>query len=230
MDVMGSMTIRERLFALKDQDYADFHGKLVPNLPKEQIIGVRVPELRKLAKTLKNTEEAALFLQELPHEYYDENVLHGLLLSDMADFDACMTALEAFLPYVDNWAVCDGISPKVFVRHKTQLLAKIHTWMASAHTYTCRFGLGMLMRHFLDADFKAEYLESAAAVRSEAYYINMMIAWFFATALAKQWDAAVPYIQEARLAVWTHNKAIQKACESRRITAEQKSYLRTLKR
>lgn len=224
------MTIRERLFTLQDISYADFHSRLVPNVPREQIIGVRVPELRKMAKSQEHTEEAALFLQELPHMYYDENMLHGLLISGIKDYTACITAVEAFLPYVDNWAVCDTMSPKVFERHKAQWLIHIRKWMASQHTYTCRFGLNMLMRHFLDDDFKAEYLEDAAAVRSEEYYINMMIAWFFATALAKQWDAAVLYIKESRLDTWVHNKTIQKACESRRITAEQKVCLRAMKR
>ena len=222
--------IQERLFALQDEKYGDFQSKLIPGLPREQVIGIRMPAMRKLAKEFAKKEEAATFLKQLPHTYYDENVLHALLIASMKDYDACMEAVEAFLPYIDNWAVCDCLSPKIFGKQKEELLEKIRLWIPSTHTYTCRFGIGMLMRWFLDEDFKQEYLEMPAAVRSEEYYVNMMTAWFFATALAKQWDAAIPYLEQPRLDLWTHNKAIQKARESYRITPVQKEYLKTLKK
>lgn len=223
------MPIKDELLALQDVSYADFQSKLTPGIPRELFIGVRVPELRKLAKRLLKEPEAALFLLELPHTYYDENMLHALLLSFMKDYDACIAAVDQFLPYVDNWAVCDILSPKIFKKHKTALLEKIKEWSASEETYTCRFGIEMLMSHFLDDDFKPEYLTIPASVQSEAYYVQMMVAWFFATALAKQWDASVQYIEAHVLDTWTHHKAIQKACESNRITPKQKEYLRTLK-
>ena len=218
------------LFQVQDKGYRDFQSKLIPTIPAETIIGVRTPAIRKLAKEYAKDPESAAFLMQLPHTYYDENILHALLIAEIKDYDACMEALEAFLPYIDNWAVCDSLSPKVFGKHKTELLQKIRLWILSGHTYTCRFGMGMLMRWFLDEDFRPEYLEMPAAVRSEKYYVNMMTAWFFATALAKQWDAAIPYLEQNRLDVWTHNKTIQKARESYRITPEQKEYLKTLKR
>lgn len=221
--------IRERLFALQDEKYGDFQSKLIPGLPREQVIGIRMPAMKKLAKELVNGEETNDFLKQLPHTYYDENVLHALLIASIKDYDACMEALETFLPYIDNWAVCDCLSPKVFQKHKTELLEKIKLWIPSEHPYICRFGMGMLMRWFLDDDFCKEYLELPAAVRSEEYYVNMMTAWFFATALAKQWDAAIPYLEQNRLNPWTHNKTIQKARESYRITPGQKEYLKTLK-
>ncbi len=224
------MTIRERLFELQDTGYAAFQAKLTPGVPLESFIGVRVPEARKLAKTFVKEAESSDFLKELPHKYYDENMLHGLLISEVKDFEYCMALTEDFLPYIDNWAVCDIMSPKVFKKNKPALLDKIRIWSASEHTYTCRFGLEMLMTHFLDEDFKKEYLEIPANVKSSEYYVNMMIAWFYATALAKQWDATIPYLEEGRLDIWCHNKTIQKAIESYRITAEQKEYLRSLRK
>ena len=226
----GGANIRERLFALGDERYARFQSALIPNIPKETVIGVRMPMMRKLAKEIAGAEEMRPFLAELPHAYYDENILHSVLLSQMKDYGMCMGAVEAFLPHIDNWAVCDCLSPKAFVRHKPELLENIREWAKSEHVYTCRFGLEMLMTHFLDDDFKPEYLELAADVKLEDYYAKMMVAWFFATALAKQWDAAIVYLQQNRLEPWTHNKTIQKARESYRITAEQKEYLKTLKR
>lgn len=224
--------IREALFELQDKEYAQFQAKLTPGVPLESFIGVRVPQARALAKRLmkENPEEVLCFLEELPHTYYDENMLHGLLLSEMKNYETCVQKVEAFLPYVDNWAVCDIMSPRVFRSHKDVFIDKIRNWSASKHTYTCRFGMEMLMSHYLDADFKSEYLEIPAAVVSDEYYINMMIAWFFATALAKQWDEAVKYLTEHRLGIWVHNKTIQKARESYRISPEQKTYLKTLKR
>ena len=221
--------IQERLFALQDEKYREFHRSLIPGLPRENIIGIRIPAMRKLAKEFVKEPEAIVFLKQLPHTYYDENTLHALLIAEIKDYDACMEAVEAFLPYIDNWAVCDGFSPKVFGKHKAELLEKIRLWIPSEHIYTCRFGIGMLMRWFLDEDFQPGYLELPAAVRSEEYYVNMMTAWFFATALAKQWNAAIPYLEQNRLDPWTHNKTIQKARESYRITTEQKEYLKRLK-
>ena len=224
------MNITEELFAMQDVSYAAFQATLTPNIPRELFIGVRVPETRKLAKRLAKEPEASPFLRDLPHKYYDENILHSLLLSEMKDFDACIVAVDAFLPYVDNWAVCDILSPKIFKKNKTALLEKIKEWSASEKTYTCRFGIEMLLSFFLDEDFKPAYLEIPASVHREEYYVRMMIAWFFATALAKQWDATIEYLEDRRLDTWTHNKTIQKARESKRITSKQKEYLKTLKR
>ena len=212
--------LQERLFTMQDKQYAVFQAKLTPGVPMECFIGIRVPVLRKFAKEFTKEAECKEFLQQLPHEYYDENMLHGLLISEVKDYEECIQLTDCFLPFVDNWAVCDIMSPKVFAKHKKELLAKIKTWSKSSHVYTCRFGIETLMSHYLDKDFKAEYLEIPASVRSEE---------FFATALAKQWDQAIPYIEQRRLALWTHNKTIQKAIESYRITLEQKEYLRTLK-
>lgn len=221
--------IREALFALQDEEYAAFHRKLVPGM-EEKVIGVRVPDARKLAKTLFRSGQYALFLNDLPHTYNDENLLHALLVSEIKDYSACLESISRFLPYINNWAVCDILSPKVFKKHKPELLSEIRVWSASRHTYTCRFGLEMLMTWFLDDDFRPEYLDIPLQVRSEDYYVNMMLAWFFATALAKQWEAVLPCLTENRLSVWVHNKTIQKARESFRITPEQKAYLSTLKR
>ena len=217
------------LFQVQDKGYRDFQSKLIPTIPAETIIGVRTPAIRKLAKEYAKDPESAAFLMQLPHTYYDENILHALLVAEIKDYDTCVKEVERFLPHVDNWAVCDIFSPKVFKKNRDRLIKKIKEWTASDHPYTCRFGMEMLMTHFLDEDFRPEYLEIPAAVHSEEYYVNMMIAWFYATALAKQWDAAVSYIEEKRLNPWTHNKTIQKARESYRITQEQKEYLKTLK-
>ena len=217
------------LFQVQDKGYRDFQSKLIPTIPAETIIGVRTPVIRKLAKEYAKDPESAAFLMQLPHTYYDENILHALLVAEIKDYDTCVKEVERFLPHVDNWAVCDIFSPKVFKKNRDRLIKKIKEWTASDHPYTCRFGMEMLMTHFLDDDFKPEYLELAADVKLEDYYAKMMVAWFFATALAKQWDAAVVYLQQNRLEPWTHNKTIQKARESYRITAEQKEYLKTLK-
>lgn len=223
------MNILDELYALQDPEYAEFQCKLTPGIPRDAFIGVRVPELRKFAKSIAKTQEAEAFIKQLPHKYYDENMLHGLLLSEIKDYDACVAEVDRFLPFVDNWAVCDIMSPKVFKKHKDKLLSKIEKWVASGETYTVRFGIEMLMSHFLDEDFKAEYPEIPASVHSEEYYVRMMIAWYFATALAKQWEASVPYVEKCVLDPWVHNKTIQKARESYRITAEQKEYLKSLK-
>ena len=221
--------IEKLLFELRDEEYAKFQAKLTPTVDPELFIGVRVPEVRKLAKELKNDPDVEVFLKELPHKYYDENMLHGLLVSEIKDYNIAVAETDAFLPFVDNWAVCDIMSPKIFKKHKTELIEKIKEWTKSSETYTIRFGIEMLMSHFLDEDFRSEYLEIPAQVRSEEYYVNMMIAWFFATALTKQWESTIPYIENNKLDKWTHNKTIQKAIESYRITDEQKAYLRTLK-
>ena len=222
--------IQKLLFDRQDLTYRDFQSRLMPTVDPETVIGVRMPALRKLAKELAGTQPAEDFLRQLPHRYYEENNLHGLLLSAMPDYDAVVAALEAFLPHVDNWATCDLLSPRAFRAHPPELPDQIRRWAEDRHPYTVRFGLGMLMSFYLDEDFRPEYLEIPAQVQSEEYYVNMMIAWFFATALAKQWDAAFPYIQEDRLSVWVHNKTIQKARESYRITDEQKQVLKELKR
>ena len=221
--------IRARLFAMQDLKYRDFTAKLTPTVPPERIIGVRTPELRKYAVELSKTEDAAAFMAALPHLYQEENNLHAFLIERIADYDACVAALDAFLPYVDNWATCDSMSPKCLKKQLPRLTGEIRRWMASDWVYTVRFGMGMLMRHFLDDAFDPAYLDWVAALRSEEYYINMMIAWFFATALAKQWDATLPYIENCRLDVWTHNKAIQKAVESFRIPEDRKNLLRAQK-
>ena len=226
--------MKEKLFQLQDVKYRDFQKKLIPTMDPEKIIGVRTPELRKLAKQLykdpEMNEATAEFLAGLPHDYFDENQLHAFLISEEKDFDRCMELTEEFLPYIDNWATCDQLSPKVFRKNKDRLLLHIRKWLESDRTYTVRFAIGMLMQHFLDEDFDTEYPELVAEVRSDEYYVNMMIAWYFATALAKQYETAIRYIERQRLDVWTHNKAIQKARESYRITPEQKDYLKQLKR
>lgn len=226
--------IEKILFENRDEKYREFHSSLVPNIDGQKIIGVRMPTLRKIAKSLEkdasfSNEDKNAFLCNLPHEYYEENILHSIMLSDEKDFDIAIEKVEVFLPYIDNWAVCDCLSPKVFAGHKPELMENIRKWAKSEHVYTCRFGLEMLMTHFLDGDFRPEYLELPASVKLEDYYAKMMVAWFFATALAKQWDAAVVYLEQNRLEPWTHNKTIQKARESYRISAEQKEYLKTLK-
>lgn len=221
--------VQEKLFEMQDIGYRDFQAKLIPTVDKETIIGVRTPELRKFAGVFAKSEDAKEFMEVLPHTYYEENNLHGFLIERIRDYGQCIEALDQFLPYVDNWGTCDLMVPKIFKKHLPELEEKIREWMASEHTYTVRFGIGMLMRFYLDDEFQTDYLNRVAEVRSEEYYVRMMAAWYFATALAKQWDAAIPYIEEKKLDVWTHNKAIQKAIESSRITVEQKNYLRTLK-
>ena len=222
--------IRARLFSLQDTAYRDFQVKLIPGMDAQKEIGVRTPELRKLAKELAKREDIREFLNDLPHQYFDENQLHAFILSGEKDFEKCMEDLERFLPYVDNWATCDQTSPKVFRKHRKELLDAIRRWIESDHPYTVRFAIKMLMEHFLDEDFDPAYPEMVAEVRSEEYYIRMMIAWYFATALAKQYEAVLPYLEQKKLDVWTHNKTIQKAVESYRITEEQKEYLKSLKR
>ncbi|WP_408070654.1 DNA alkylation repair protein [Butyrivibrio sp. JL13D10] len=221
--------IRKELFKLQDVKYRDFQVKLIPGKDIDTMIGVRTPDLRKYAKSLVKREDIGDFLSDVPHRYFDEDQIHAFVISEIKDFEKCMEETEKFLPYVDNWATCDQMSPKVFKKHKTELLSAISSWIISDKTYTVRFAIGMLMQHFLDEDFDISYPEMVAKVRSKEYYVNMMIAWYFATALAKQYDATLPFIEEHRLSDWTHNKAIQKSIESYRITKEQKDYLRSLK-
>lgn len=224
------MNIQKRLFELSDEKNADFSAKLTPGIDREKFLGVRIPASRKLAKEIIKENEHKDFLNSLPHKYYDENILHSILISEIKDYDECIKYVDEFLPYVDNWAVCDTISPKAFKNKHERLMNDILRWVDSDQTYTIRFGLKILMAHFLDNDFKNEYLKIPAKIKSDEYYINMMIAWFYATALAKQWDSTIVYIENGVLDKWVHNKAIQKARESYRITAEQKEYLKSLKK
>lgn len=221
--------IRDKLFHLQDSGYRDLQIKLMPTIDPETCIGVRTPELRKLAKRLLKRDDIDLFLGDLPHRYFDENQLHAFIVSEMRDYMRCLRELERFLPFVDNWATCDQMSPKVFKKHRSELLDPVRCWVSSDRTYTVRFGIGMLMEHYLDEDYDSAYPKMVATVRSEEYYVRMMVAWYFATALAKRWDDALSYLVDHRLDPWTHNKAIQKAVESRRISPEQKTYLRKLR-
>lgn len=223
-------TILKRLYDLRDGGYREFQSRLIPNIPEETIIGVRTPELRKLAKELCGTPEAEEFLCTLPHKYFDENNLHSFIISRGRDFAATLSEVERFLPYIDNWAVCDQLSPKVFKKNLPALYERIKIWIRTEHTYTVRFAIGMLLAFYLDEAFSPEHLRLAASVKSDEYYVNMMVAWYFATALAKQYDAAVVCLEEEWLGAWTHNKTIQKAVESSRITEGQKIYLRSLRK
>ncbi len=219
----------EELFAMQDLEYREFHSRLMPTVDKEKIIGVRIPQLRKFAGEFAKRAEAAAFMEQLPHQYYEEDNLHGFLIEKIKDYDTCIEELDRFLPFVDNWATCDLMSPKVLKKYPEKLIWKVREWIRSEETYVVRFAIGCLMRYYLEEQFSTEYADMVAEVESEEYYIRMMQAWYFATALAKQYDAVLPYIEEQRLEPWTHNKAIQKARESYRITQEQKSYLLGLK-
>ena len=221
--------LQQELFALQDKTYREFHSKLMPDTDKEAVIGIRTPVLRKFAKAFAKKAEAREFLQQLPHLYYEENNLHMMLITAEKDYEKCLAEVERFVPYIDNWATCDMPAPKCFARHKQELLPKVKEWIRSEETYTIRYGIDLLMALYLDEDFQPEYPELAASVTSEEYYVKMVIAWYFATALAKQWDAAIPYIEQRRLSEWVHRRTIRKAVESFRITKEQKDYLRTLK-
>ena len=221
--------IKSELISLSDEKYRVFQSKLIPTVSADYFIGVRTPELRRLAKEIAKRADVSEFLSDLPHGSFDENQLHAFIVSGMKDFELCVAELCRFLPFVNNWATCDQMSPRVFKKHRDGLLPYINSWLLSGDTYTVRFAVGMLMEHFLDEDFDIVYPDKVSAIRSDEYYVNMMIAWYFATALAKQYDAVLPFIEEKRLDPWTHNKTIQKAVESYRITPEHKAYLRTLK-
>ena len=221
--------VQQDLFTMQDLKYRDFHAKLMPTVDKDSVIGVRVPMLRAYAKKFGKTEEAKQFLEILPHQYYEENNLHGLLIDQMKDYELCIEELIRFLPYINNWATCDILSVKAVKGHLDSYIKNIYQWLESDYTYTIRFGINMLMRYYLEEEFKIEYPEKVAAIRSEEYYVNMVRAWYFATALAKKYDQVLPFLEEQKMDVWTHNKTIQKAIESYRITLEQKEYVRTLK-
>ena len=214
---------------MQDPAYRDFHSNLMPGIDKDTIIGIRTPQLRRFAKQLAQTAEAEQFLHRLPHQYYEENNLHGLLIEQIKDYELCIEELERFLPHIDNWATCDLLAVRTVKNHLNSYIKKIDRWLESEHIYTIRFGINMLMRYYLEEEFKLEYPGKVAAIRSEEYYVNMARAWYFATALAKKYDQVLPFLEEQKMDVWTHNKTIQKAIESYRITPEQKEYLRTLK-
>lgn len=221
--------IQEQLLQNQDQKYRDFQSNLTPTVRQQTMIGVRTPQLRKMAKKLIQREDADLFLQDLPHTYFEENQLHGMMISEIKDFKRCIQYVSAFLPYIDNWATCDQMIPKVFKQHRQEIIPYIEQWMHSNHTYTVRFAIKLCMEHFLGENFDLCYPEMIASVHTDEYYINMMAAWYFATALAKQYDAILPFLTEYRLTPFVHNKTIQKAIESYRITDEQKEYLRSLR-
>lgn len=221
--------IVERLFSMQNEAYRDFQSSLIPTVDTGSIIGVRTPDLRRFAKELGKREDCAVFLETLPHRYFDENQLHAFILSDERQYERAVEGVSAFLPYIDNWATCDQLSPRVFRRHRDELIGEIRKWTGSGQTYTVRFGLGMLMQHYLDEAFQPQYLDWAAELRSDEYYVNMMLAWYFATALAKQYDNTLPYMEQGRLSPWVHNKTIQKAVESSRVSPEHKDYLKKLK-
>ena len=221
--------VRKRLFEMQDTGYRDFHARLILTVEKEKIIGIRTPILRKFAKEFGKTEESELFLKVLPHQYYEENNLHGLLIEQIRDYDKCLEELERFLPFIDNWATCDLLALHMMKKHRDIFIREVFRWIESDQPYTIRFGISMLMRHYLDEEFKTEYPEKVAAIRSEEYYVNMMRAWYFSTALAKQYENVLPFLEKRQMDVWTHTKTLQKAIESYRITSEQKEYLRTLR-
>ena len=221
--------VQNQLFDLRDEAYKDFQSKLMPTIDPKTVIGVRTPALRRFALSFAKTEEASAFMEHLPHTYYEENNLHAFLIEAIGDFEKTVRALERFLPYVDNWATCDMMSPKIFAQHKEELLPFIEKWLKSDRVYTVRFGLVMLMKHYLDEKFSPVLLEKACAVSSESYYIEMAKAWFFAEALVKQYESALPYLEEKKLSPWVHNKTISKACDSFRITPEKKTFLRSLR-
>lgn len=227
---MNKTDLHKKLYDFQDLKYRDMQIRIIPTVDPGSIIGVRTPELKTIAKEMLKSGDYTGLLKELPHSYFEENQLHAFILSGMKDFDECMAEMESFLPYIDNWATCDQMSPKIFKKHREELLEHIKVWVSSEKTYTVRFAVGMLMEHFLDDDYDPKYPEMVVALRSDEYYVNMMIAWYFATALAKQYESVLPFIEENRLDDWTHNKAIQKSVESRRITEEQKDYLKSLKK
>lgn len=221
--------IQTELLKLRDLKYREFNAKLIPDVNPETIIGVRTPELRKFSKNLTKNPEYKMFLDILPHKYYEENNLHGFLIENIKDYNEVILRLEKFFPYIDNWATCDLIRPKIFKKHLPELSIKIKEWVCSEHVYTARFAVEMLMSFYLDNDFEVEQLKIVSEIKSDAYYVKMMIAWYFATALAKQYEFAVKYIEEKKLASWVHNKTIQKAIESRRISNDKKDYLKTFR-
>lgn len=226
---MSINKITEHLLSLQDIAYKEFNSKLIPTVNKDDVIGVRIPVLRKYAKEIKYTADADKFLNSLPHKYTEEYNLHALLLENIKDYNDIINALNNFLPFVDNWATCDIMSIKNFKKHLDILPKQLDIWLNSTHTYTIRFAMKMYMTYYLDERFELKYMQKIAQIRSDEYYVNMMIAWYFATALAKQYDSAIKFLENKELSTWVHNKTIQKAIESFRITQEQKEYLKTLK-
>ena len=222
--------IREDLFGLSDLQYRDFHSRLVPNLEKDSIIGVRTPDLKKYAKNVSSHNEIDVFLSDLPHKYYDENNLHAFIISEISDFDLCISRLFSFLPFIDNWATCDGLRPKCFSKNRDKLSEKALGWISDDRTYIRRFGIQVIMNHYLDDRFDIKFHKVISSIKSDEYYVNMMIAWYFATALAKQYNDTVPFLENYSLDKWTHNKTIQKAVESLKISDDIKNYLKKLKR
>ena len=222
-------SIIDKLFKLQDKKYQEIQFKIIPNIDNSTIIGVRTPEIKKLAKELIKGDYKS-FLEELPHKYFDENQLHAFIISEIKDYDECINYINKFLPYIDNWATCDTLIPKVFKKNTDKLIVEVKKWIKSKESYTIRYGIGTLMRFYLNDEFKEEYLELVSKIKSNEYYVNMMIAWYYATALAKQYDSTIKYIESNKLDTWVHNKTIQKAIESYRITDKQKEYLRKLKR
>lgn len=222
--------IQKRLFELSDEEYKEFHSKLAPTIEKDKIIGVRVPKLRALAKELKGNENIYDFLETLPHKYNEEYMLHDFLLDNIKDYDYVIKNVNEFLPYINNWAVCDSLKPKTFNKHKTELLKEIKRWIKSKEEYTIRFAIVMLMDFYLDKDFDPSYLALVNKTKNDEYYVKMAQAWYYATALAKQWDETIKFVKSNALSDWVHNKTIQKAKESYRITDKQKEYLNKLKR
>ena len=221
--------IQERLFALQDLKYREFHSKLMPTVNKDRIIGVRTPDLRKFAKEINKSDLKVDFLNSLPHKYYEEDNLHAFLIEQIKDFDECIFILDSFLLYIDNWATCDMMTPKILGKYPDKLYLNIQEWIKSSHTYTVRFGVVTLMKFFMNEHLDKKHLNLLLTIESNEYYINMAIAWYIATALASNWDMVIPYIEEQKFDKWVHNKSIQKAIESYRITLEQKAYLKTLK-
>lgn len=224
------VNIENDLLKMQDKKYRDFQIKLIPTVDKSSVIGVRTPNLRSYAKMLVKNNNYEKFLNDLPHKYFDENQLHAFIISEIKDYDKCISYINKFLPFVDNWATCDQMSPKIFKKNHNILIKQIKSWLKSNKTYTVRFGIGMLMQHFLDDDFKKEYLDLVSIIKSDDYYVNMMIAWYFATALAKKYDLAITFIENDKLNGWIHNKTIQKAIESNRITPIHKEYLKSFKK
>lgn len=221
--------LQQILFRHQDTAYGDFSSKLIPSVPREKIIGVRSPEYRKIIAQIGNDPVIPGFLSSLPHTFHEENCLHAALINQMKDYNACVSALEQFMPFIDNWAVCDAVNPRCFRKHRDELIAGVQAWIASPAPYTRRCGMRLLMANYLDRDFRPEYLDLPADLRSDEYYVNMMTAWLFAEALVKQWDTAVTFLETRRLDPWTHNRTIQKACESFRVPEDRKAYLRTMK-
>ena len=227
---MTTRQLREQLYSLKDEQYKSFQSKLIPSINPDTIIGVRTPQLKKIAAVMVKEGKYQEFLQELPHAYFEENQIHGFLIAGIKDMEECVKELNRFLPYVNNWATCDQLTPKIFKTHKEELLKEIPLWFEAKEEYTVRFGIKMMMDHFLEKDFSLKYPQIISKIQRQEYYIRMMVAWYFATALAKQYEQILPFFTEGRLEPWIHKKALQKAVESQRISPEQKEYLKTLRK